>query len=58
MNTPILLLSTGYMEKGGQESLAMTNSPPRFKTLLPLTIWFYFMCIFGEILSLISYPKG
>jgi hypothetical protein len=46
------------MEKGGQESLAMTNSPPRFKTLLPLTIWFYFMCIFGEILSLISYPKG
>jgi len=46
MNTLVLLLSTRCMEKGGEESHAMMNSPPRFKTLLPFNYLVLFYVFF------------
>ncbi len=58
MNTPVLLLLIRYMEKGREQSRAMTNNLTLLKTLLPFNYLVLSTCFFGEILLLISCPKG
>jgi hypothetical protein len=46
MNTLLLLLYTRYMEKSGEESHVMMNSPPRVKTFIPfnyLVLFYVFL---------------